>query len=151
MTAEMGLQILMAAVGSLGFSLLFRLYPHQLPFTVAGGAFNWYFYLITFRYYEDRVLSFFLATLATAVLAELLARILKMPVITLVVPMLIPLIPGGDLYYTMLALVQSDVKSCSYYGGLVLREAAAMSLGIIIVACAVQTVLRFSTHLQRKK
>ena len=72
--------------------------------------------------------------------SELLARLLKAPVITLLVPMLVPLIPGGDLYYTTLALVQGDTAGFARYGTLFIEEAGAMAFGVILVACLVQTL-----------
>ena len=126
--ADMVLQVVMAAVGALGFGLLFRISGGRLVTILLGGAANWVFYLLAMYVYADRVLAFFLAALATAALAEVLARLLKTPVITLLVPMLVPLIPGGDLYYTTFALVQGDAVSFAHYGSLVIREAGAISL-----------------------
>ena len=106
MTGEMAVQVGMAAVGALGFGLLFHISGSRLVTILLGGAANWGFYLLALWAYEDRVAAFFAAALATAALAEVLARLLKTPVLTLLVPMLVPLVPGGDLYYTTLALVQ---------------------------------------------
>ena len=117
--ADMVLQVVMAAVGALGFGLLFRISGGRLVTILLGGAANWVFYLLAMYVYADRVLAFFLAALATAALAEVLARLLKTPVITLLVPMLVPLIPGGDLYYTTFALVQGTLSP--------LRTMAALS------------------------
>lgn len=142
MTAEMVWQIAMAAVGAVGFGLLFHVTGNRLVVTALGGAANWTLYLFALHGYGDRVLAFFLAALGTAALAEVLARLMKTPVLTLVVPMLIPLVPGGDLYYTTLSLVQGDMDAFARYGGLVLKEAGAISFGIILVACTVQTLLK---------
>ncbi|MDO4270697.1 MAG: threonine/serine exporter family protein [Eubacteriales bacterium] len=150
MTAEMTVQIVMAAVGALGFGLLFRVSGSRLITLALGGAANWGFYLLAFHAYGDRVLAFFLAALATAALAEVLARLLKTPVLTLLVPMLVPLVPGGDLYYTTLALVQGNMEAFARFGSLVVKEAGAISFGVILVACAVQTVLKIWA-LARKK
>lgn len=142
MTDQMIWQVAMAAVGAVGFGLLYHETGARLAAAALGGAANWTFYLLALHAYEDRVLAFFLASLATAALAEVLARLMKTPVLTLVVPMLIPLIPGGDLYYTTLSLVQGDMDAFARYGELVLKEAGAISFGIILVACAVQTLLK---------
>ena len=118
MTGEILLQIVMAMIGALGFGLLFHISGSRLITIMLGAAVNWGVYL----------------------LAELLARLLKAPVITLLVPMLVPLIPGGDLYYTTLALVQGDTAGFARYGTLFIEEAGAMAFGVILVACLVQTL-----------
>ncbi|WP_164510209.1 threonine/serine exporter family protein [Agathobaculum sp. Marseille-P7918] len=142
MNAQMILQVVMAMIGALGFGLWFHMSGGRLLVITLGGAANWIFYLVGMAMYGDRVIAFFVAALATAVLAEILARLMKTPVITLLVPMLVPLIPGGDLYYTTLALVQGDMEAFAQYGGMFIREAGAISFGIILVACAVQMALR---------
>ena len=150
MIKGMILQVVMAAVGTYGFGLLFCVSGKRLLTITVGGALNWAFYLCAMAVYEDRVLAFFLAALATAILAEILARILKTPVITLLMPMQIPLVPGGDLYYTTLALVQGDMDAFVRWGSMVIKEAGAMSFGIILVACGVQTVFKVWTLRKRK-
>ena len=142
MTEEMILQVAVAAVGAFGFGLLFLVSGGRLLTITLGGAANWIFYLLAMEAYADRVLAFFLSALATAVLAEILARLLKTPVITLLVPMLVPLVPGGDLYYTTFSLVRGDMEAFGQYGSMVIREAGAMSFGIILVACGVQTAMK---------
>ena len=73
-------------------------------------------------------------------MAEVLAQLLKAPVITLLMPMLVPLIPGGDLYYTTLALVQGVQQALLDTVRAVIEEAGAMAFGVILVACLVQTL-----------
>lgn len=151
MTQQAVVQVFMALAGAFGFGLLFHVTGKNLVAAGLGGAANWIFYLLTMKAYEDRVLAFFVAALATALLAEALARLLKTPVLTLLVPMLVPLVPGGDLYYTTLALVQGDAVQATHFGTLVLREAGAISFGIILVTCMVQTALKITALGKRGK
>ena len=127
-------------ISALGFGLLFHISGSRLITIMLGAAVNWGVYLLAMQWYDNRVTAFFVSTLATAALAEVLARLLKAPVITLLVPMLVPLIPGGDLYYTTLALVQGDTAGFARYGTLFIEEAGAMAFGVILVACLVQTL-----------
>lgn len=53
-------------------------------------------------------MALFVSSLFITTLSEILARFLKTPVILLLVPILIPEIPGADLYYTMYYLVQGS-------------------------------------------
>ena len=57
---------------------------------------------------------------------------------TLVVPMVIPLVPGKDLYDTMLAFVGNDAARMISCGNLLFWEVCAMSMGMIIAACIMQ-------------
>ena len=99
-----------------------------------GGALAWAVYLACTCNGLDIFAGLFFATLAAALASELLARAVKAPVIMLLVPMLIPLIPGGDLYYMMSFLVRGQYEAFGQYAQRVLTEAGAIALGIICVA-----------------
>ena len=63
----------------------------------------------------------------------MLARTIKVPIIMLMVPMLIPLIPGGSLYYTMDALVQGDSATAAATAYSLATQAGAIAVGIIVM------------------
>ena len=107
---------------------------HQLLLAAGGGALAWAVYLACTCNGLDIFAGLFFATLAAALASELLARAVKAPVIMLLVPMLIPLIPGGDLYYMMSFLVRGQYEAFGQYAQRVLTEAGAIALGIICVA-----------------
>ena len=67
-------------------------------------------------------------------MATLSFMTIVVPVIMLLVPMLIPLSPGGDLYYMMSFLVRGQYEAFGQYAQRVLTEAGAIALGIICVA-----------------
>lgn len=91
-------QTLMGCIGSVGFAVLFNIRGRKLLLAAGGGALAWAVYLACTCNGLDIFAGLFFATLAAALASELLARAVKAPVIMLLVPMLIPLIPGGDLY-----------------------------------------------------
>ena len=68
------------------------------------------------------------SSLVIAICSEVTARLIKTPVILLLVPMLIPEIPGGDLYYTMYSLIEGDSAKFASLLQLVLAEAGAIAL-----------------------
>lgn len=93
----------------------------------------------------------FAASFFVAVLSELLARIIKTPVILMLVPMLIPEIPGGDLYYTMQHLVRGEYVQFGNFSNRVLIEAGAIALGIILASYAAKLVRAVGTHWKNQK
>lgn len=137
--------IIAAAFTSYAFALLFHIKGIQKWIVALGGSLNWLFYLLSINTNSSRILSFFIATAATALFAEIVARVIKVPVITLTAPMLIPMVPGSDLYYTTFALVSGNMKEFSSYGTQLILEMGAMSLGIIVIACMMQIYTRIMT------
>ena len=124
-------QTLMGCIGSVGFAVLFNIRGRKLLLAAGGGALAWAVYLACTCNGLDIFAGLFFATLAAALASELLARAVKAPVIMLLVPMLIPLIPGGDLYYMMSFLVRGQYEAFGQYAQRVLTEAGAIALGII--------------------
>lgn len=136
------IQIITAFVGSVGFAILYNIKGKKLLVCGLGGAFSWSIYLLSIQCFNDIVLALIISTIFIGFFSEILARILKTPVIVLLVPMLIPLIPGSDLYYTTQSLMLNEIEAVSYYGNLVIKEAAAIALGIILSVCIVQTFIK---------
>lgn len=144
-------QTFLGTLGTIGFSVLFNVPGRKMFASALGATLSWTVYMIVFHAYGDKVISLFAATITASVLSEILARVLKAPVIILLVPMLIPLIPGSDLYYTTTNLVlgnKADFEACF---SLVMREAGAIAFGIILMTCAVQVILKIYHHFRQKK
>lgn len=150
------IQTLAACVGSAAFAILFNIKGKKLVLIGAGGALSWIFYLIVREASGGNALfGLFFSTVAVALLAELSARLIKTPVITLLVPMLIPLIPGGDLYRSMTFLVQNDVASFAAGAKFTASEAGFIALGLLLVTTLTQIIHKtlgyLSLHRPEKK
>ena len=65
--------------------------------------------------------------------SEIMAKALKTPATLFVVPAIIPLVPGGSLYYTMSYAVQRDMANARVYGTRTLESALAIAAGISFV------------------
>ncbi len=127
------IQIVMAALGSLGFALLYRLRPEHLPLATIGGALVWGIYLLALKYTENIFASALIATVFCTLYAEILAKLQKTPATVLLIPSVIPLIPGSALYYTMSSLVQRDLTQAWYFARLTIQYALAIAIGISLV------------------
>ncbi len=143
------IQTLYAALGAIAFSVLFNAKGKKIFVSAIGAAAAWVVYLAAFKVTEDKVISLFFSTLAAAVFSEILARIIKAPVIVLLVPMLVPLFPGGDLYYTTINFVQGNTAQFGYYAKLVLSEAGVIGFGVIMITSMVQVVLKIYRHFKK--
>ena len=140
------LQILMAGLGTLGFNILFHIRGKKLILATLGGVISWTVFLAVEPVFPDETLRYFLAAATITVYGEILARCMKTPTTTFLVPSIVPLIPGSSLYYTMnyaLSRQWSDFLHRAFY---TLQLAFALAAGII----AVTTVVRLVTLLLRK-
>lgn len=148
---RMVIQVLMGMCGAVGFSVLFNVRGRKLIAAGLGAALSWSVYLVLQHMYGDKILALLGASLTVAVLTEVLARVMKAPVIILLVPMLIPLIPGSDLYHMTTNLVLGNAPEFAEYLDLVIREAGVIAFAIILVTCAVQVIMKVYRHFAVKK
>lgn len=141
---NIALQLLAAAAGACGFSLLFRVRRlNRILICSASGASVWAIYLLITLAGASMLLGNFLAAFAGTVLAEILARKLKSPATSFIAPAVIPLIPGGSLFYSMEHFVQGNRAA----GGAQLMQTAAIAGVIAAGIYAASALFRFfGTH-----
>ena len=128
------LQMVMGCIGAIGFAVLFNVRPNKLWLIAAASALSWLGYAVCMLLSTGVFWAFFCGTAVAALISEILARVVKTPVLLLLVPILIPLIPGGDLYHMMSNLVRGQEAEMLNYARLLLLEAGAIALGFICVA-----------------
>ena len=126
-------QLLAAFVGAMGFALLFGMRRRYLFAASLGALLGWGVYLLV----EWLLGNTFLPSLAAAAFAlsysEIMAKVLKTPATLFVIPAIIPLVPGGSLYYTMSYAVHRDMENARLYGTRTAETALAIAAGISFV------------------
>ena len=127
------LQVLAAAVGTLGFAILFNSRPRRLFLGALGGGLIWVMYLILSGFIGSDFLCVALAAAFGAVYAEIMARVCKAPATVFTILSEIALIPGGSLYITMHHLVGGRQTEALQYGMHTAMVAIAIALGIVLV------------------
>ena len=91
-------------------------------------------YLTALALLQSAVGANFVAALAVALAAEILARRQKAPANIFSLIGIVPLVPGGGLYQTMLALVMDDYSAALSTGVQTMLIAGAIALAIAVVA-----------------
>ncbi len=136
-------------MGSLGFSIIFNIKGIKILIASLGGGISYSIFLICMYSSDNLTLSIVLASVTAATLAEIFARICKTPVTILLVPMLIPLIPGGELYYAMNYIIFGDLLNFNMKIQLVVREMGAIAGGIITVSFLAQFVTKLKNYIKQ--
>ena len=113
----------------IGFSMIFRVRKELLPCTAAGSILSWFLYRAVFFFIEHVFFSCVTAAALTALYAEMMARWKKAPVTIFLIPSVLPLIPGSNLYYAVSAAVQDRTAEAIFQGSLTLQYTAAIALG----------------------
>lgn len=134
------LQILMGALGTLGFNLLFHIRGKKLVFATLGGVISWSVFLSLEPLLPGETIRYFLSAATITVYGELMARWRKTPTTTFLVPSIIPLIPGSALYYTMNYALNKQWTVFLHQAFYTLQLALALAVGIISVTTVVRLI-----------
>jgi len=140
------LKSLYALVATLTFGILFNIQGKKLAFASLGGGVSWFIYLLAVYYGKSNVLSLFIASIAAGIFSEAMARTMKTPVTTFVICAIIPLVPGGGMYYTMLESIRGNINTSLNYGLETLTSAGAIAVGIILVSSTSKYITLFRAN-----
>ena len=128
------LPCLYAFLGCVGFCVIFEVKRPLFVFLAAAiGAVFWTVYLLMDGYGSE-VGRYLVATVVVSILSEICARILKAPVTIFLIIGIIPLVPGGGLYYTMDHLINGDIAAFVQQGLRTAAYAGAIAVGVSLVS-----------------
>ncbi len=137
-------QILAAVMGTIGFSVMFSVPREYYPLCGLVGGVGWLVYCLTLPQTSPEG-----ATLAGTVLVVLLSRLCavrrKCPVTLFLIPGIIPLVPGGGVYWTAYYIVTEQMDRAAQTGFEAVKIAVAIVLGIVFVFQVPQKVFRIGT------
>lgn len=128
------LQLITAALGSLGFSLIFNVRGRPLLFGALGGLIAWGVYLGCRGQGTSDVMGYLISSMVITIYAEICARRFRAPATVFLMSSAIPLIPGGSLYRTMVYAVKMQGAEFLQAGTHTMLLAGAISAGIILVS-----------------
>lgn len=133
------IQILFSFMVTVSFAVMFNVKGKYITYSALGGALSWFLYLI---FSEKLNLTYstcyFLATAITTLYCEVMAKLLKTTIPNLLIAALIPLAPGGGVYYTMLYLIENKYRECLLKGIETSIIAGSMALGIIVISSCIK-------------
>ena len=132
----MVIQIALAAVATIGFSIIFNVPLKELIFCGIAGAAGWaVFMLISNIWYnfDTVVAATFFATMTTTVFGRFLSTIRKMPSTIYIIPAVIPLVPGVGIYFTMFYVVTREYNLAVAQGVESMKIAGVIAIGLLIV------------------
>lgn len=139
---------------SLAFAIVFNIPRNKLLLSALGGLLGQLVYVVCQLVISNDVILYLLATIAISLYAEVLARLTKSPTTIYLAVALIPLVPGGGIYYTMLYFINGEMDLGITTGVHTLLISGALAVGIIMISSTVNLVrkvmLRSSSKIGKK-
>ena len=140
MTWNEVIQIIAGFIGTLGFGVMFNIKGIRLWAVSVGGLLSWFLFCVFSKFGISDAINYFMVSFVVSLYAEIMARVLKTPTSAFTVTCLVPLVPGGSLYYTMAYAIGNNTEKFFEKAVYTLQLAAALALGIIIVTTATRII-----------
>ncbi len=127
------LTVLYAFAGCLGFCFVFHFRGIGCGLLASlDGALGWAVFL-ALNFLDAEILQYFIATLIISSYAEIMARFTKKPATCYLIIAVLPLVPGGGIYYTMKYCLEGQMALFVQTGFNTLAVAGALAAGILTV------------------
>lgn len=137
---ELFLPCFYAFVACVGFCLLYNIRGFGIVLCSLGGSLGWLAYLLARRAGLDSAMASFLAGMAIAAYAEIMARLRKCPASGYLLLAFFPLVPGAGVYYTMQAYFVGDNERFLAQGRETLGIAGGLAIGVLVVSALVRMI-----------
>ena len=142
--------LIAAGLGTLGFALIFKVSIKHLPSATLIGVISCAIYIAFDLMGANLFVSNFMAVLISGILCEIFARIFRAPAAIFLLPCVIPLVPGGSLYYTMSYLISENYEAMAAYGKSTLLTALGIAAGMISASMIWKMITYFAGKKQKQ-
>ena len=132
------------------FAWFFYITRYDILWAALLGALGWTVYLFISKNFGNPLSAYMLGSLVVGLLAEFFAVVFKKPATVYIVPGIIPLVPGGGMYETMLMAVLGNGEAASSTGFRTLSAAAAIAVGIALASGVARLVANIRKPRLRK-
>ena len=127
------IQLVAAFVGTVGFSALFGAPRRYYLYCGLAGMAGWAVYLLVAMSHSVVGAAFF-AALAVAAISHIMAKICRCPVTVFLICGIIPLVPGGGIFWTAYYIVTEQLRMAASTGFVALKVTIAIAGGIILAS-----------------
>ena len=147
MIKQIFLPCLWAFLSSLTFCGIFNVKDKKIIFIAAlGGGIGWFAYLISAPV-GSVVMQNLIAATTVALFSEFMSRIFKTPSTVFLVIGVLPMVPGGGIYYTMEYCIKGNTEMFISKGLETMAVAGAIAIGVSIASA----IFRFYSYMQHKQ
>lgn len=140
------IQILVAAVATISFSVLFSAPKSEYFFCGLTGAIGWLFYLITASRIDSDAFATFVAAGIITIVSRIFAVNRRVPVTIFLIAGIFPLVPGTGIYYTSYFLFHNKFDKAAAQGIEAVSIAIAIAFGIMLVFLIPQKIFQIGKN-----
>ncbi|ADU28359.1 threonine/serine exporter family protein [Evansella cellulosilytica] len=124
-------ELIITFIATVAFGVIFSVPKRALLIGGAIGMVTWGVFQTGLSLNTSHVFATAFASLTAATAAHFLAKKIRIPVTTLAIPGILPLVPGSRAYFTMLSFVEGDYITGLEYGVETMLRAGAIAAGLV--------------------
>ncbi|MBO2537269.1 MULTISPECIES: threonine/serine exporter family protein [Rummeliibacillus] len=133
-------QGVLSFLATAAFGVIFNAPKRTLFHCGLVGMTGWMIYYAFIRQGVDEVFASFIGAFVISIVAHMLARQFKTPMIVFSVAGIIPLVPGGLAYNAMRTIVENDYAKSIQYGARVFIISGAIVMGLVFAEVFMQLI-----------
>ncbi|HWR11111.1 MAG TPA: threonine/serine exporter family protein [Rectinemataceae bacterium] len=134
-----------AAIATSAFSLLFGLHSIDILLASGGAAVGWAIFLAV-PHAGSPAFAVFIAALAAGIYGEIIGWARLRPATAYAIAAILPLVPGGGMYYTMLSTLEGNSTKTVELVMTTLMTAFAIAAGLAIANAVGRMIYLAYTH-----
>lgn len=134
------LQFVLAIFATCGFCIIFRVPLKHIPACVIVGALSWLCFQVCKYYDYSPVMSCFMSSCLAGLLSDIFSRVFKEAATIFIIPGILCLVPGANIYYTMEEILKYDISAAAAIGTTTLLMAGAIAAGLLIIGAFIKVI-----------
>ena len=133
------IESIISSFATLGFSLFYDSPKRSYKIVMVSGFVAWFVYKYLTMILNNKFIAALFASIAVGII-EIASRKVHMPVTVFVIPGIISLVPGADMYYTMYYTIQQNSKLAFSHARNAMLFAASIALGILVASLSSKSI-----------
>ena len=134
------IESIISSFAKLGFSLFYDSPKRSYKIVMVSGCVAWFVYKYLTMILNNKFIAALFASIAVGIIGEIASRKVHMPVTVFVIPGIISLVPGADMYYTMYYTIQQNSKLSFSHARNAMLFAASIALGILVASLSSKSI-----------
>lgn len=126
-------QVVFSFIASVAFGIILNGPRRSIWFCGLAGTIGWVSFWAVNRLLDELAIANFIGSVLIGLICIYLSRKLRLPVITLNTPAIVPLVPGGAAYMAVRSAVEENFSLAANYMMDVVWTSGAIVLGFMVV------------------
>lgn len=143
-------EVILAFLSTITVAVMFNTPKKELLYCGIVGGVGWFFYSLCINNGFCSCFSNFCGSFFIALFSRIFSKVRKNPISIFIIAGIVTLVPGANIYNTILNVVLSNHDKATFYGMETIKSACAIALAIIIIFSMPDFIFNFKINNNKK-